>query len=80
MKNRPAFELKLVMFLYNLLAVGLSAYMFIKVSIKLQYRYTASTKKVFLKIEIPKVQASKAFDVALLEMIDGKYLLANTIH
>ena len=31
MKNRPAFELKLVMFLYNLLAVGLSAYMLIKI-------------------------------------------------
>ena len=31
MKNRAAFELKLVMFLYNLFAVGLSAYMLIKI-------------------------------------------------
>jgi hypothetical protein len=32
MKNRQAFELRVVMALYNFLAVTLSAYMFIKVS------------------------------------------------
>ena len=37
MKNRPAFDMKVVMALYNFFAVSLSAYMFIKVSAQLVY-------------------------------------------
>ena len=50
MKYRSAFELKLVMFLYNLFAVGLSAYMLVKVRINLRELFRKCCLKKNLQV------------------------------
>ena len=66
MKNRQAFELRVVMALYNFLAVTLSAYMFIKVSAQffiLIYKFSYSMIDL-LKIHI------YCIDISIGIMID----------
>lgn len=43
MKNRRPFELKFAMVLFNILAITLSAYMFIKVSVFIGYSCSVMT-------------------------------------